>query len=206
MLEVLAFRHSNKIVHCDMKPENVLIDSSGFPNVTLIDFGSSCAIGRQKYEYIRSRFYRAPEVVLGLDNRPPMDVWRCALDIIELIIGRPLFSGETEHEVLGMMTEVLGKVPDSLRESAPRQKVSFTAEGKLIPAKRQKRKTPGRLSIQSATQSADVPLLDLLQRCLAWDQKERITAQDALNHPWSSTKDGITPRMAARTILPVLIR
>jgi dual specificity tyrosine-phosphorylation-regulated kinase 2/3/4 len=73
MLEALAFCHSNKIVHCDMKPENVLIGPSGFPNVTIIDFGSSCAIGRQRYEYIQSRFYRAPEVILGLDYGPPMD-------------------------------------------------------------------------------------------------------------------------------------
>jgi dual specificity tyrosine-phosphorylation-regulated kinase 2/3/4 len=206
MLEALAFCHSNKIVHCDMKPENVLIDHSGFPNVTIIDFGSSCAVGRQRYEYIQSRFYRAPEVILGFAYGPPMDVWSVGLIIIELIIGRPLFPGETEREVLGMMTEVLGRVPDKLREQAPRRKIFFTPEGRLIWAKGQKRKRPGRHTIQSATQISDLQLLDLLQNCLKWDQDGRITAQEALNHPWFSANDAVTPRVSAGMVLPVLIR
>lgn len=54
------------IIHCDLKPENVLLKDFNRSGIKVIDFGSSCFANQKLYTYIQSRFYRAPEIVLGL--------------------------------------------------------------------------------------------------------------------------------------------
>jgi dual specificity tyrosine-phosphorylation-regulated kinase 2/3/4 len=206
ILEGLAFIHSNSIVHCDLKPENILIDVTGFPNVKVIDFGSSCFIGHQRYEYIQSRFYRAPEVILGLKYGPPMDIWSFACIIIEIIIGKPIFPGDNEHEQLAMLIQVLGPVPDHLRSKCSRKKEFFTPDGAFVGCKGHKFRRAGSLSLETATRISDPLLLDLLKRCLEWDQTDRITASDALNHQWFRVKEVATKRPQTSQIFPELIR
>jgi dual specificity tyrosine-phosphorylation-regulated kinase 2/3/4 len=207
MLEGIAFCHENNIVHCDLKPENVLIDANGFPNVKIIDFGSSCFVGQQRYEYIQSRFYRAPEVILGIKYGPPMDVWSFALIIIEIIIGKPLFPGDNEREVLEMLMEVLGPVPQAMRQTGSRKKDFFNAEGKFIRGQRKGEiRRIGSSSLESVTHINDLLLIDLLKKCLTWEQENRITAQDALSHPWFSVKEIAPARASLSSILPELIR
>ena len=55
-----------KIIHCDLKPENLVYGDSKRKEVKIIDFGSSSSFGMNTFTYVQSRFYRAPEVVLGL--------------------------------------------------------------------------------------------------------------------------------------------
>ena len=80
-------------------------------NVKVIDFGSSCYIGGQKCEYIQSRYYRAPEVILRIKYGPPMDIWNFACIIVKLLIGSPLFPGTDEKEQHDMYMEILGIPP-----------------------------------------------------------------------------------------------
>lgn len=61
--------------------------------VQVIDFGSSCFEGEQVYSYIQSRFYRSPEVMLGLGYGTPIDIWSLACILAELYTGYPLFPG-----------------------------------------------------------------------------------------------------------------
>jgi dual specificity tyrosine-phosphorylation-regulated kinase 2/3/4 len=206
MLEALAFIHANSIVHCDLKPENVLIDTSGFPNVRLIDFGSSCFVGHQRYEYIQSRFYRAPEVILGIKYGPPMDVWSFACIVVEIITGKPIFPGDNEHEQLEMLMQVLGPVPDTLRTKCSRRKEFFTSDGKVVAYKGQKNRRTGSLTLEAATHIGDPLLLDLLKKCLEWKQEDRISAADALAHPWFHVKEVPAKRPQTSQIFPELIR
>jgi dual specificity tyrosine-phosphorylation-regulated kinase 2/3/4 len=81
------------VLHCDLKPENIMLRSSNRSIVKVIDFGSSCFQDEKVYTYIQSRFYRAPEVILGLPYGPPIDMWSLACILAELHTGIPLFPG-----------------------------------------------------------------------------------------------------------------
>ncbi|OHT06171.1 CMGC family protein kinase [Tritrichomonas foetus] len=206
ILQGLAFCHSNNVVHCDMKPENILLLPGGFKSVKIIDFGSSCFVGHQRYEYIQSRFYRAPEVILGIKYGPPMDIWSFGCIIIEMMIGKPIFPGNDEHEQLEMLMEVFGAPPNEILQQCSRRHEFFTNEGKLRPPKERRRRRPvGSTTLQQLTHIPDSLLIDLLSKCFEWDQKKRITASDALNHPWFTTKEIQTNKVQSH-ILPELIR
>ena len=66
ILESIEFFKAQGIIHCDLKPENILFKTSPATDIKVIDFGSSCFEGHGIYQYIQSRFYRAPEVILGV--------------------------------------------------------------------------------------------------------------------------------------------
>jgi dual specificity tyrosine-phosphorylation-regulated kinase 2/3/4 len=178
----LSLMHSRSVVHCDLKPENILFVPGSRTNIKLIDFGSSCFIGNQTYEYIQSRFYRAPEVVLGIPYGPPMDLWSFGCVLAELAMGRPLFGGQDEDEQMYNWMDVLGMPPDQIVAISRRRRFYFDSDGMLLPPK--KRRVPLPRSLQAATRIRDPSLLDLVSRCLTWDQTQRITADDALRHPW----------------------
>jgi dual specificity tyrosine-phosphorylation-regulated kinase 2/3/4 len=63
------------IIHCDLKPENVLLKQQNKSGIKVIDFGSACFEDEKLYTYIQSRFYRAPEIMLGISYTPTIDMW-----------------------------------------------------------------------------------------------------------------------------------
>lgn len=71
----LEYLGSEGIVHCDLKPENILLKEHNKSGIKLIDFGSSCFQHQTLYTYIQSRYYRAPEITLGLPYGVPIDLW-----------------------------------------------------------------------------------------------------------------------------------
>ena len=62
--------------------------------------GSACKVGQKHFDYIQSRFYRAPEVILGMKYGPPIDMWSLACIVAEFIGDKPLFAGATEQQQL----------------------------------------------------------------------------------------------------------
>lgn len=204
ILEALENCQTLGIVHCDIKPENILIQADNRNQVKLIDFGSGCFENHQKYEYIQSRFYRAPEVILGISYGPPMDIWSFALVIVEMLLGRPLFPGDDELEELTMIAEVLGNPPSELVKLGKRKREFFDSTGKL-KARRGKPRRAGSMPIQSALKSNDPFYCDFISKCLTWDQKVRLTATQALQHPWLNMKEvQIIPPKQPHTMLPDL--
>ena len=108
------------VIHCDLKPENILLRHPKRSAIKVIDFGSSCRSDRRMYSYIQSRFYRSPEVMLGLPYTVAIDVWSLGCILIEMHTGEPLFSGSDQLDQMRRLVEVLGMPPESMVEAADR--------------------------------------------------------------------------------------
>jgi len=204
MLQCLDVLHKNKIIHCDMKPENVLLKQQGRSGIKVIDFGSSCYEHQRVYTYIQSRFYRAPEVILGAKYTMSIDMWSYGCILAELLTGYPIFAGEDEGDQLALIMEVLGMPPQHLLDVSKRARHFISSKGypryctvtmqpdgtvMLGPGKSKRGKhrgTPGtRDLVKSALKGCDDPLfIDFMQRCLEWDPLRRLTPTQALRHPW----------------------
>lgn len=88
ILVCLDMLHRNKIIHCDLKPENILLKQQGRSGIKVIDFGSSCFEHQRIYTYIQSRFYRAPEVIMGAKYNVMIDIWSFGCILAELLTGK----------------------------------------------------------------------------------------------------------------------
>ena len=99
------------IIHCDLKPENILLIDSIKSAIKVIDFGTACFENQKIYTYIQSRFYRAPEIMLGIAYDKAIDMWSLGCILVELYLGYPLFCGEDEPEQLAMIMEYIGVPP-----------------------------------------------------------------------------------------------
>ena len=100
-----------KIIHCDLKPENILLCNPKRSAIKIVDFGSSCQLGQRIYQYIQSRFYRSPEVLLGIPYDLAIDMWSLGCILVEMHTGEPLFSGANEVDQMNKIVEVLGMPP-----------------------------------------------------------------------------------------------
>ncbi|CAF3458002.1 unnamed protein product, partial [Rotaria sp. Silwood2] len=116
LLQCLRVMFREKIIHCDLKPENILLRQKGSSSIKVIDFGSGCFQAQRIYTYIQSRFYRAPEIILGVPYTPAIDMWSLGCILVELFTGYPIFPGENEQEQLSMIMEVVDVPPNHVLE------------------------------------------------------------------------------------------
>lgn len=100
-----------RIIHADLKPENImLVNHSLQPfRVKVIDFGSACyATNAVSAAYLQSRYYRAPEMILGLPFTHTIDMWSLGCIMAELFLGCPLYPGASEYDQIRFITETQG--------------------------------------------------------------------------------------------------
>ncbi|GME92905.1 unnamed protein product [Ambrosiozyma monospora] len=116
LLDSLCVLKQSKLIHCDLKPENILLCSLDKPDLKVIDFGSACHERQVVYTYIQSRFYRSPEVILGLSYTTSVDMWSFGCIIAELFLGLPLFPGTSEFNQLTRIVDMLGMPPNWMIE------------------------------------------------------------------------------------------
>ncbi|WEW57306.1 serine/threonine protein kinase, CMGC, dual-specificity [Emydomyces testavorans] len=184
ILNTLVLLHGKRVVHCDMKPENILLVNPLQSEIRVIDFGSSCFENEKVYTYIQSRFYRSPEVILGMSYGMPIDMWSLGCILAELYTGYPLFPGENEQEQLACIMEVFGPPEKHLIEKSTRRKLFFDSTGKprdVVSSKGRRRK-PSSKSLRHVLKCDDAAFLDFLSRSLRWDPARRLNPHDAMNH------------------------
>ncbi|KAK7472731.1 dual specificity protein kinase yak1 [Stygiomarasmius scandens] len=114
LLDAMTVLKEARLIHCDLKPENILLKTLQSPQIKVIDFGSACHERQTVYTYIQSRFYRSPEVLLGLSYTAAIDVWSLGCIAVELFLGLPLFPGTSEYNQLTRIIEMLGMPPTSM--------------------------------------------------------------------------------------------
>ena len=177
--------------HRDIKPPNILIGDKG--ELKLCDFGSGKSLveGQKNIAYIRSRYYRAPELIFGsVYYTNQIDVWSAGCVIAEMVMNRPIFEGENSIDQLMRIIKIIGSptADDLIKMNV--QELKFQ-----LP----KFKPPSLIKHLSKYYPNVPPLLvAFLQRIFVYDPAKRMTAEDALTDPYildkeSTMETGKTP-------------
>ncbi|KAL4725318.1 serine/threonine protein kinase, CMGC, dual-specificity [Fusarium chlamydosporum] len=197
ILSSLNLLKQHKVIHCDLKPENILLRHPLHAEIKVIDFGSSCFENEKVYTYIQSRFYRSPEVILGMTYGMPIDMWSVGCILAELYTGVPIFPGENEQEQLACIMEVFGPPEKHLIEKSTRKKLFFDSMGKprLTVSSKGRRRRPSSKTLSQVLKCDDEVFLDFLQRCLRWDPERRLKPEDAIRHEFITGRKMAVPRM-----------
>ncbi|KAK9768240.1 serine/threonine protein kinase, CMGC, dual-specificity, variant 2 [Basidiobolus ranarum] len=186
IIRSLILLSKHRVIHCDLKPENILLKSTSKSAIKVIDLGSSCLETERVYTYIQSRFYRSPEVILGMPYSMAIDMWSLGCILGELYTGYPLFPGENEKEQLSCILEILGVPAQSLIDKCTRKSSFFESDGtpKTVINSKGKRRYPGTKILTQVLRCTDEPFLDFITRCLEWDPEKRIKPDEAMQHRW----------------------
>lgn len=173
MFRALAYIHSLGICHRDIKPQNLLVDPATHI-LKLCDFGSAKKLvkGEPNVSYICSRYYRAPELIFGCqDYNCIIDVWSVGCVIAELLLGQPLFPGESGVDQLVEIIKVLGT---PTKEQIMAMNPNYT-EFKFPQIKAH----PWKKVFRSRT-PADA--IDFISKVLVYDPNERLSPMECLLH------------------------
>nr|GMD21239.1 serine/threonine-protein kinase prpf4B [Ipomoea batatas] len=192
------------VLHSDIKPDNMLVNEA--KNVLkLCDFGNAMFAGKNEITpYLVSRFYRAPEIILGLPYDHPIDMWSVGCCLFELYIGKVLFPGPTNNDMLRLHMEFKGPFPKKMLRKAAftdqhfDQDLNFYATEEDPITKKAIRKLIVNIrprdigAIISGSPGEDPKMLthfkDLLDRIFVLDPDKRLTVSQALSHPFITGK------------------
>ena len=176
MLLSIKYLHSIGITHRDIKPQNILVNKK-INKIKLCDFGSAKKLikGQKSLAYICSRYYRAPELIFGSTNYDSqIDVWSMGCVIAELVLGRPLFPGDSPSDQLVEIIKILGTpTKDDIFSMNPQfQEQKFPA---IKP-------TPW----EKVFKNRKIPehFVDLISKLLVFNPNIRLTAAKALEHKY----------------------
>ncbi|KAG9290789.1 hypothetical protein G9A89_011752 [Geosiphon pyriformis] len=177
----LKYIHSANVLHRDLKPGNLLVNADC--ELKICDFGlargfSENIEGNSGFmtEYVATRWYRAPEIMLSFQNyTKAIDLWSVGCILAELLGGVPLFKGRDYVDQLNQILQTLGTPNDETltRIGSPRAQEYI----RNLPYMRKK-------PFQELFPNANPLAIDLIERLLAFDPSQRITVEQALEHPY----------------------
>lgn len=176
--------HSANVLHRDLKPSNLLLNANC--DLKLCDFGLARSSLRSAdasqdaatfmTEYVATRWYRAPEVMLTFkEYTRAIDIWSVGCVLAEMLSGKPLFPGRDYHHQLSLILDILGtpSLDDFYAITSPRSREYLRA----LPFRKKK-------PFASLFPEANPLAVDLLERCLTFSPKRRIGVEEALGHPY----------------------
>ena len=179
------------------------------PHPEVCDFGSATSADDSEITpYLVSRFYRAPEIMMGLHYGCPIDTWAAGVTLYELYTGRIMFQGNSNNMMLKLIQDIKGKMPHKLIRKGFFSELHFDQDNDFLY--RERDKVTGREVIrlikfeQKPTQGKDLRTLlmpnkaavdpsegkkafmlaDLLEKALILDPSKRLTPSQALKHPF----------------------
>ncbi|KAI8326418.1 putative osmotic sensitivity map kinase [Martensiomyces pterosporus] len=177
ILRGLKYVHSAGVIHRDLKPSNIVINENC--DLKICDFGLARVQDPQMTGYVSTRYYRAPEIMLTWQKYDvAVDIWSTGCIFAEMFEGTPLFPGKDHVNQFSIITELLGTPPDDVIQT-------IGSENTL----RFVQSLPHRDPVPFKERFANIePLaLDLLEKMLVFDPRKRITAAEALAHPYLET-------------------
>lgn len=175
LLRGIAFCHDRRVLHRDLKPQNLLINKDG--DLKLADFGLARAFGIPVRSYtheVVTLWYRAPDVLMGSRKySTPVDIWSVGCIFGEMVTGRPLFPGSSEQDQLTRIFKLLGTPSDKTWPDIMHLP-EYKPDWQQFP--------PQPLSV--AVPNLDPSGLELLSMMLQYNPHDRVTAKAAMSHPF----------------------
>jgi mitogen-activated protein kinase 15 len=178
---VMRHLHARHLIHRDLKPANLLVNADSC--IKVCDFGFARTLadnGQTKNiltEYVSTRWYRAPELVAGSENYDEgVDLWAIGCIVAELYLGRPLFPGNSTLNQMELIVAYTG-MPSSEDIASMHTEYAGTILAQLSP-------NIQRTTLEQMIPEADTETLDFIKRFLTWNPSRRMTADEALSHPF----------------------
>lgn len=203
----LSLMRKCNILHADLKPDNILVNETR-STLKICDLGSaSDASENEITPYLVSRFYRAPEIILGMPYDFAIDIWSVGCTLYELYTGKILFTGRSNNQMLRSIMECRGKFTMKMLRRAQFAQIHFDDLGNFRSVEQDKltgKDTVKTISFVKPSRDLRTRLLgaskgmseaelkelnlftDLLERCLALNPEKRCTPSEALKHPFIS--------------------
>ncbi|BHF71666.1 MAP kinase activity [Sparganum proliferum] len=177
MLRGLKYMHSAGIIHRDLKPSNIAVNEDC--ELKIIDFGLARQRQCEMTGYVATRWYRAPEVMLNwMHYNDSVDIWSVACIMVELKTRKPLFCGLNQIDQVKQIMTVVGKPDKELM-----QKINSSSARDFINNLKEQEKR----ELRDVFPWASPVVLDLLGKILTLDPDRRLTATQALAHPYFAT-------------------
>ncbi|KAJ6224539.1 hypothetical protein RDWZM_003084 [Blomia tropicalis] len=175
LLQGISYCHVNRVIHRDMKPQNLLIDKNGYIKIADFGLGRAITIPMRIYTHeVVTLWYRPPEILLGGEYYgPSVDLWSIGCIFAEMSNKKALFSGDSEIDQLYRIFRTLGTPDDETWPGVTKYrdyKVSFPKWHKQ--------------NMKNILTNLDDDGIDLLEALLTFDPNQRISSSKALNHDY----------------------